>query len=497
MTMETNVPRTDDSTVADEDSSESSDQSSESVSEPKCSKSNQNGSQQKSKPVTIHFMSKEARAKVIPLTGKKSNSRKDQVDMGDEDDTEGSDSENHRPVTNGSPITDNHENSWKDFSVEQARHAANEMKKRLEEDDPCEMLRSLCKKGEITKLEEFLEERCETGIDIDYVSNDGWTCLHEIITHGCQFTAVARILLQHGAKVDTADFNSDAPIHASLLYHNSENTKLLLEFKADLELSNGKGRKPIHNANDTESLELLLDHGADIDARDGNGNSPLHYAIIAKDVDRIKLLLSRQCDVTAANDAGSTALHLASDPDIVNMLLEAVADDDLSNTVNAMDANGNSPVHMAVRGRHRETVRQLVSKRGKHDLLNYHGRSPISMAKDKLMKSILLKEESADSASPTNTPTVKKVKSVPPQSPLPEGPIVLPGNENLQSPSILKRKYHECTNGECERTGTELRWSETNDYSGVEKVQPPAKRNRGQAAPLYNDNDFSSDGETD
>jgi len=497
MTLETIVPRTDDSTVADEDSSESSDHSSESVSEPKCSKSNQNSSQEKSKPVTIHFMRKEARAKVIPLTGKKSNSRRDQAEhmSGDEDDAEGSDSENHRPVTNGSPITDNHENSWKDFSVQQARHAANEMKKRLEEDDPCEMLRSLCKKGEITKLEEFLEERCETGIDIDYVSNDGWTCLHEIITHGCQFTAVARILLQHGAKVDTADFNMDAPIHASLLYHNSENTKLLLEYKADLELSNGKGRKPIHNANDTESLEILLDHGADINARDKIGNSPLHYAIIAKDVDRIKLLLSRHCDVTAANDAGSTALHLASDPDLVGMLLEAVADDDLSNTVNAMDANGNSPVHMAVRGRHRETVRQLVSKRGKHDLLNYHGRSPISMAKDKLMKSILLKEEIADSASPTNTPTVKKVKSVPPQSPLPEGPIVLPGNENLQSPSLLKRKRHECTNGECERTGKELRWSEVNDYSGVESVQPPAKRNRGQAAPLYND--FSSDGEAD
>lgn len=71
MTQETNVPRTDDSTVADEDSSESSDHSSESVSEPKCSKSNQNGSQQKSKPVTIHFMRKEAKATVIPLTAKK------------------------------------------------------------------------------------------------------------------------------------------------------------------------------------------------------------------------------------------------------------------------------------------------------------------------------------------------------------------------------------------------------------------------------------------
>ena len=71
--------------------------------------------------------------------------------------------------------------------------------------------------------------------------------------------------------MDTTDTNMDAPIHASLLYHNSENTKLLLEYKANLELTNSKGRKPIHNANDAESLELLLDHGADIDAKDGNG----------------------------------------------------------------------------------------------------------------------------------------------------------------------------------------------------------------------------------
>ena len=73
------------------------------------------------------------------------------------------------------------------------------------------------------------------------------------------------------SRVDTTDQNLDTPIHASLLYHNSENTKLLCEYKANLELPNSKGRKPIHNANDTESLELLLDHGADIDARDGNG----------------------------------------------------------------------------------------------------------------------------------------------------------------------------------------------------------------------------------
>ena len=69
-------------------------------------------------------------------------------------------------------------------------HAADEVKKRLEEIDPCEKLRSLCKKGEVDLLEEFLSKKDETGVDIDYVSADGWTCLHEIITHGCQFVGM-------------------------------------------------------------------------------------------------------------------------------------------------------------------------------------------------------------------------------------------------------------------------------------------------------------------
>ena len=61
---------------------------------------------------------------------------------------------------------------------------------------------------------------------------------------------------------------------------------------------------------------------------------------MAKDIDRIKVLLSRQCDISAANNAGSTALHLASDPEIVQMILDTVAEEKLSSIVNAMDGNG-------------------------------------------------------------------------------------------------------------------------------------------------------------
>ena len=158
---------------------------------------------------------------------------------------------------------------------------------------------------------------------------------------------------------------------------------------------------------------------------------------------------------------------------------------------------GNSPVHLAVRGRHRETVRHLVSKRGRADLPNASGKSPLSLAKDKEMKNILLKKESTDPGSPSNIVSVKKVKSVPATPTISDDmPIVLPGNKDLQSPSILKRKRkHECVNGMDERKqgSPRLRFSDIVDYSGVEPEQPTSKRIR--AAPLYTD--FSSDEDDD
>lgn len=114
----------------------------------------------------------------------------------DENDSE-TEEDGDYPAENDDEIADEME-AFEDLPVNAALHAADEMKKRLEEVDPCEKLRALCKKGEVENLEAWLKTVGD-GVDIDYISSDGWTCLHEIITHGCQFTAIARILLEHGA----------------------------------------------------------------------------------------------------------------------------------------------------------------------------------------------------------------------------------------------------------------------------------------------------------
>ena len=127
----------------------------------------------------------------------------------------------------------------------------------------------------------------------------------------------------------------------------------------------------------------------------------------------MKLLVSRKCDINTANNSGSTALHLAScDPEIASVLLNSISEEDeLNKTVNSVDNVGNSPLHLAVKGRHRDTVRVLVATNHvRLNAVNFSNKTPLSFAKDKDMKNILLKKETG-TASPTSLTLIKKSKS--------------------------------------------------------------------------------------
>lgn len=368
-----------------------------------------------------------------------------------------------------------------------------EMLRRMDEIDPGHKLRSLCKKGDAGALTEFLKE----DVDLNVVSEEGWTCLHEIITHECQFTEVARILMNHGAKVNTQDLHGDSPLHSCLLYHCTENIQLLLNNGADVELTNGIGRKPIHVANDEESLRLLLEHGADVNAIDQMGNTCLHYAVVAKDKDRVKLLLSPKynSDVSIKNATGATPLHLATEPEITSMLLDASADP------NVVDLAGNSPLHLAVRGRHKEVVRNLMEKKANPNIANGSGKLPASLAKDKEMKNILAGKvgTSNGTGSPSGsgnvTPTMIQQSRKRPYSP--STPVIdsTPTSSSLpqskETPGSILKKKRRISNENGERT-TRLRFSDVNEYNSIEEACEKLDR-RVRARPIYSEPQFSSD----
>ncbi len=133
----------------------------------------------------------------------------------------------------------------------------------LDETNPTHRLRSLCKRGDLEALKEFLASPLGAQADVDEQCKDGWTSLHEIITHECQFTEVARLLVEEGgASVNTRDANGDSPLHSALLYHNADNIRLLLRAGADQSVMNNAGRMPVHVADDADSLAILLQDGA-------------------------------------------------------------------------------------------------------------------------------------------------------------------------------------------------------------------------------------------
>ena len=68
--------------------------------------------------------------------------------------------------------------------------------------------RSLCKLGYPEELDEFLtkaKSNCGEGEDmewLDVATEDGWTCLHDMITHECQFSKVLCCSLNSGFFLD-------------------------------------------------------------------------------------------------------------------------------------------------------------------------------------------------------------------------------------------------------------------------------------------------------
>jgi ankyrin repeat protein len=417
------------------------------------------------------------------------------VDDDEEEDDEGDEDEEEDPLVAGA-------------AAAKASGDVDKWVSYLDETDPCHKLRSLCKKGDIEGLAKLLDIK-NPDVDIDSVSEEGWTSLHEIITHECQFTEVARVLLRFGANVNTQDLHGDSPLHSALLYHNLDNISLLLGNNADHALINAGGRMPVHVADEVETLGLLLENKAGLaDAQDRVGNTPLHYAVAARDKERIALLLKYKPNVNLANRSGSTPLHLTADAEVAALLMSAGAD------ANQPDCNANTPLHLAVRGRRKEIVRVMLEKMADISLVNASGKTPLNLAKDREMKNILLRKPTAASTTTEASvplpagPTAKKGKnsasSSAAGSPVPPAPsfmekfaesIVIP---ECSSPSILKKRKRVAEKEDEDEVesakkmrGPRLRFSDVNDYSGVEVVEEAEKRVK--VTPLYIEQAFSSD----
>jgi len=125
--------------------------------------------------------------------------------------------------------------------------------------------------------------------------------------------------------------------------------KLLLDFGADINASNGCGSNSVHNAilsREIEVVKYLISKGADINPEYGFiGHSTLQHGILSNDIALVKYLLENGADINAHDDFGETPLHMTAAKDskieFTKLLIHHGAD------VNAINDFGYTPLDEA------------------------------------------------------------------------------------------------------------------------------------------------------
>lgn len=127
-------------------------------------------------------------------------------------------------------------------------------------------------------------------------------------------------------------------ICAAAIYWDVARLRLLLEFGADVEMTDGGGHNPLyrvangsgHEEDGLESLLLLIEHGARVNQVTGvGGMTPLHMAARRGNVAIAEVLLAAGADIEARDSKGESPLRRAVNcgkEGIVRLLLTYRAD---------------------------------------------------------------------------------------------------------------------------------------------------------------------------
>ena len=153
---------------------------------------------------------------------------------------------------------------------------------------------------------------------------------------GGGYEEIVKILLKEGADANIADQRGERPLPLAAAAPSSKvnvgTVKLLLEHGADVNTQGGWYGPALHAAsacNNEEIIRILLDHGADVNTQGGVYGTALQAAALRGYEEIVWILLEHGADVNTQGGVYGTALQAASiegDERIVRILLEYGAD---------------------------------------------------------------------------------------------------------------------------------------------------------------------------
>jgi len=119
-------------------------------------------------------------------------------------------------------------------------------------------LRQLCRSGNKSLLKTFLANNPD--IDLDAKDPEaGTTALNEVATKSAQFAEIVELLIEAGAGIEVTDGLGNTPLHNAVIYYPStqETVDLLLEKGANVSAMNYDGSTPLLMADDKDLKTVL------------------------------------------------------------------------------------------------------------------------------------------------------------------------------------------------------------------------------------------------
>jgi ankyrin repeat protein len=159
---------------------------------------------------------------------------------------------------------------------------------------------------------------------------------------------VLRKLCLYGGNANAANGEARTPLHVAAAEGRLDAVRLLLDARADVHARDRRGATPLQDAlvaRQDGAAELLLAAGGRLG--DFDEAEQLNHAVIANGVPHLARLLRFRCDVNAQDALGRTPLHLAASARRVNAL--SLLLDTAGVRVHAEDAFGNSALDDARR----------------------------------------------------------------------------------------------------------------------------------------------------
>lgn len=212
-----------------------------------------------------------------------------------------------------------------------------ELGARIDATDPMgRTLLHLAARVDLTEIVEPLIEK--ERININAVDSFGKTALHYAILSGS--ARVAEMLLKAHADPNITDGFRNTPLLLAIQTDNIAMARLLLQSGAKVETKGCSALSLASLCGDYRMVQLLLQNGANVSFQEEGGDTPLCDAAGSNNTEVVRLLIENHANINIKNNKESTPLNAAcfsGSFDSINLLLEHGA------KVNEKDIYGCSP----------------------------------------------------------------------------------------------------------------------------------------------------------